>query len=128
MAVFAHSADTVEGALRREKLGEQGEALAAPGEAERVHSRSVSLTSETHKLIATIDLVEGDGGSVVPVDYKRGSPKQVEGGIEAWPADRAQVCVQALVLRDNGYTCSEAVVYYNETKQRARVQTRARPP
>jgi CRISPR-associated protein Cas1 len=32
-----------------------------------------------------------------------------------------QVCVQALVLRDHGYTCDEAVVYYNQTKQRVRV-------
>jgi CRISPR-associated protein Cas1 len=122
--VFAHSADTVEGALRHQKLGEKAEALPAPGtgEGERIHSRSVTLTSETHNLIATLDLVEGDGGRVSPVDYKHGSPKVLEDGLAAWPADRAQVCVQALVLRDNGYECAEAVVYYNATKQRVRVE------
>jgi CRISPR-associated protein Cas1 len=31
------------------------------------------------------------------------------------------VCVQALILREHGYTCDEAVVYYNRTKQRVRV-------
>ena len=33
----------------------------------------------------------------------------------------AQVAVQALVLRDNGYRCEEGLVYYYETKQRVRI-------
>jgi CRISPR-associated protein Cas1 len=33
-----------------------------------------------------------------------------------------QVCVQAIILREHGYTCDEAVVYYNQTKQRVRVR------
>jgi CRISPR-associated protein Cas1 len=120
--VFAHSADTVEGALRHDKLGEKAERLPAAGEeAERIHSRSVTLTSDAHGIIATLDLVEGEGGVVSPVDYKHGAPREVDDRVEAWPADRAQVCVQALVLRDGGYRCDEAVVYYNATKQRVRV-------
>src|SRR6266849_3516828 len=66
--VFAHSADTVEGALRHETLGEKAEAL-PPADAagdERIHSRSVSLSSERHGLTAVIDLVEGDGQRVSP--------------------------------------------------------------
>lgn len=74
--VFAHSADTVEGSLRHEKLGEKVEAMPEAGSAdERIHSRSVTLTSEAHGLIATLDLVEGDGNSVSPVDYKHGAPR-----------------------------------------------------
>jgi len=121
--VFVHSADTVEGALRHEKLERKEDALpaaAAVGDA-KIHSRSVELSSETHKVIAKIDLVEGAGGEVTPVDYKKGSPRAGADGPEAWPADRAQVCVQALVLRDNGYRCDEAVLYYSATKQRVRV-------
>ena len=38
-----------------------------------------------------------------------------------WDADRVQLAVQALVLRDNGYRCDEAVVYYVTTKQRVRL-------
>jgi CRISPR-associated protein Cas1 len=79
------------------------------------------LSSDTHRLIARIDLVEGTGGAVVPVDYKRGAPRDQEGGPQAWPADRAQICAQALILRDNGYTCDEAIVYYMATKQRIRM-------
>jgi CRISPR-associated protein Cas1 len=119
--VFAHSADTVEGALRHQKLGETADAMPMPEEGERIHSRSVTLTSDTHRLIANIDLIEGEAGVVSPVDYKHGAPREEESGLAAWPADRAQVCAQALVLRDNGYRCDEAIVYYNATKQRVRV-------
>ncbi|MGH9314773.1 MAG: CRISPR-associated endonuclease Cas4g/Cas1g [Vicinamibacterales bacterium] len=120
--LFAHSGDTVEGALRHEKLERRDDAL-PPAElaAEIIHSRSVTLSSEAHGLIAKIDLVEGEGARVTPVDYKRGAPRATDDGLEAWAADRAQVSAQALILRDNGYACDEAIVYYNETKQRVRV-------
>ena len=58
---------------------------------------------------------------VCPVDYKAGAPKVGEDGNELWDADRMQLGVQALILRDNGYTCNEGVIYYRETKQRVRL-------
>ena len=121
--VFRESADTVEGALRHEKLERKSDPLPEPAQAgdEKIHSRSVQLSSEAYKLIATIDLVEGEHGRVCPVDYKRGRPRDGDEGPEAWSSDRVQVCVQALVLRDNGYACDEAVLFYNQTKQRVRV-------
>jgi CRISPR-associated protein Cas4 len=121
--VFAHSSDTVEGALRHETLGEKADAL-PPADAEggeKIHSRSVSLSSDRHGLTAIIDLVEGEGQRVSPVDYKHGRPREQDGALEAWPTDRVQVCVQALILREHGYQCDEAIVYYNQTKQRVRV-------
>jgi len=121
--VFAESGDTVEGSLRHETIKGKVEALPPPEHAggEKIHARSVTLSSEALKLIAVIDLVEGSGTTVTPVDYKRGSPKIGDEGPEAWPADRAQLCAQALVLRDNGYTCDEAVIYYHATRQRVRI-------
>ncbi len=124
--LFAHNRETVEGALRHAKLDSQQDALTPADELapeDRAHSRSVMLSSDTHKLIAKIDLVEAEGSTVTAVDYKRGAPRQRtnSGDLEAWPADRVQVAVQALVLRDNGYSCQEAVVYYVKTKQRVRV-------
>lgn len=124
--VFAHNRETVEGALRHAKLdGGRGELAPAdelPPE-ERLHSRSVSLSSETHGLVAKLDLVEAADGAVVPVDYKRGAPREnrATGELELWDTDRVQLAVQALVLHDNGYRCEEAVVYYVTTKQRVRV-------
>jgi CRISPR-associated protein Cas1 len=119
--IFAHSADTIEGKLRHEKLETKSDPLPPPDGETQIHSRSVHLSSETYRLIAKMDLVEGESGTVVPVDYKKGSPREGEGGPEGWPADRVQLCAQAMILRDNGYQCDEAIAYYNATRQRVRV-------
>jgi CRISPR-associated protein Cas1 len=120
-AIFAHSADTVEGALRHEKLETKSDPVPPPEQEASIHSRSVTLSSQTHLLIAKMDLIEGAGGAVAPVDYKKGSPRESDDGPQAWPADRVQLCAQALILRDNGYRCDEAVAYYHATRQRVRV-------
>lgn len=124
--VFAHNRETVEGALRHAKLDDKQDELAPAGELapeDQLHSRSVTLSSDTHGLIAKMDLVEVSDGTVTPVDYKRGSPRKNAdtGQLEAWDTDRVQLAVQALILRDNGYTCEEGVIYYVTTKQRVRV-------
>src|SRR5881275_989549 len=79
--VFAHSADTVEGALRHDTLGEKPDAMPPSNSEghEKIHSRSVSLSSERYGLTAVIDLVEGDGCKVSPVDYKHGRPRDQDG-------------------------------------------------
>lgn len=122
--VFVHSVDTVAGALRHEKLETREDELPPPHElveGSAGRSRSVELASERLGVIARMDLVEITGDAVVPVDYKKGRPRDEDDGPAAWPADRAQVAVQALILRDNGYRCDEAVLYYNTTKQRVRI-------
>jgi len=124
--VFVHNRETVEGALRHTKLddgkGELAPADDLPADAS-IHSRSVTLSSDTYRLIAKMDLIEAEDGVTTPVDYKRGSPREDRETDEltAWDPDRVQIAVQALVLRDNGYRCDEGVVYYVATKQRIRV-------
>jgi CRISPR-associated protein Cas1 len=122
--LFAHNADTLEGGFRHtrvdRKRGELPDADALDPD-ERIHSTSVEVSSERLGLIAKIDLVEADSGAVTPVDYKKGAPRDTEDGPQAWPADRTQSAVQALLLRDNGYTCQDAIVYYGATKQRVRI-------
>ena len=92
--------------------------------ADEIHSRSVMLGSERLGVVAKMDLVEvtldGHGGvsAVCPVDYKAGSPRTSEEGLELWDADRMQLGLQCLVLRDNGYRCEEGIIYYRGTKQR----------
>jgi CRISPR-associated protein Cas1 len=124
--VFAHNPESTEGALRHAKIDSRSDELVPADELtpdDHVHARSVTLSSDAHGLIAKIDLVEADGDHATPVEYMRGAPRAQAGTdeLEAWPADRAQVAVQALVLRDYGYTCDEAVIYYVKTKQRVRV-------
>lgn len=128
---FVHNRETTEGALRHSTVdGGSGE-LASPAELppdEVLHARSVTLSSESHRLIAKMDLVEADGQRVIPIDYKRGSPRRIDAAdksesapLQIWDADRVQLAVQALVLRENGYTCDEAMIYYVSTKQRVRL-------
>jgi len=116
--VFVHNRETVEGALRHAKVDEGKGELTPADELsadDSIHARSVTLSSERYGLIAKMDLVEADEGAVIPVDYKRGPPRTggPDGGLEVWDADRVQLAVQALVLRDNGYRCDEAIVYYH---------------
>lgn len=122
--VFAESADTVEGKAQHTRVDAGKGELPAPSasvEGEALHARSVTLASERHRVIAKLDLVEIDNGRVTPVDYKHGKPRETHAGLELWPADQAQLAVQALVLRDNGYQCDEGLAYYWKTRQRVRL-------
>jgi CRISPR-associated protein Cas1 len=122
--VFRHSADTVEGAHKHEKGdGKEDELPDADAlEGERVRARGIMLASDALGLVAKMDLVEAADGAVTPVDYKRGRPRDGESGPEPWPADEIQIVAQALVLRHNGYTCHEGLLFYHETRQRVRVR------
>jgi CRISPR-associated protein Cas1 len=119
---FADSADTVEGRLhhrrvdespkRQPRTGSVGTGSVVAGacppstdenEDSVIHQRSVWLSSEPLGITAKIDLVEGVGHTVAPVDYKRGKRPHVDKG--AWEPERVQVCAQGLLLRENGYEC-----------------------
>lgn len=123
-ALFRDSADTLEGKLQHRRVDREGKGLpeAADLGEEKIHSRTVTLSSERYRLIAKMDLVEVSGGVATPVDYKHGKPRETESGIELWPADRVQLALQGLVLREAGYKCEEGVVYYARTRQRVRVE------
>ncbi len=114
---FEHSADTLEGAVVHRRVDREEGVLPEAtdlGPEDRLVARGVLLSAPTLGLIARIDLVEGDRNEVRPVDYKKGSPSR-DG---PWEPDRVQLCVQGLVLRENGYACTEGVVYYAATRQR----------
>ena len=122
--LFAPSSDTVEGSIQHARVDAKATSLPAPDaidENEKIHSRSVTLSSERLRVIAKLDLLEGDATLVTPVDYKHGKPREGLDGIELWPSDRVQLVIQGLVLRDNGYQTEEGIVYYAKTRQRARV-------
>jgi CRISPR-associated protein Cas1 len=121
--LFEDSADTVEGSHQHTRVDEKTTLLPRPEELEdeRLRSRSVTLSSDRYGVIAKMDLIEISDGAVTPVDYKHGRPRETPEGIELWPADKTQLGVQGLILRDNGYRCNEGLVYYFKTKQRVRV-------
>src|SRR5258708_5592627 len=89
---FVESADTIEGSFQHRRVDKEcGDAPAPPAPDEEsiepVIVRSITLSSDQHKVIAKLDLAEFAEGKVAPVDYKHGRPMAVEDGYEAWPAD-----------------------------------------
>lgn len=120
--IFRDSADTVEGSHQHQRVDKEGKGLPPADDLpEDLRTRSITLSSEAHRVIAKMDVVEAKDGMVTPVDYKHGRPRELDAGLEMWPTDRVQLAMQALVLRENGYRCDEAVVYYAATKQRVRL-------
>lgn len=140
--IFVPSSDTEKGVAVHRRVDKPSaaqekvdESAADPDRPKVV--RSLALTSESLGLTATLDLAEISGQVAVPVEYRKGRPKRVSLGpppddpgeaeeaplshTEAWPTDRVQVGLQAILLEDAGYTVSEAVIYYAGEKLRLRI-------
>lgn len=83
-------------------------------------ARSVAASSDRLGLSTRMDVVEGDDGVVTPVEYKRGRPPEVPHRV--YDPERAQVCAQALILRDAGYKVARGEVYFAESKERVPVE------
>jgi len=119
---WADSADTVEGRHRHKRVDAPAGELPEPGSeetGERIHARSVTISSARLGLIAKIDLVEGAGETVTPVDYKRGKRPHVAKG--AYDPERVQLCIQGMLLEEHGYRVEEGLLYFVEGKERVRV-------
>ena len=96
--------------------------------------RSLALTSQSLGLTATLDLAEINGQTAIPVEYRKGRPKRQVmapppddpgeaeqpplSHPEAWPTDRVQVGLQALLLEEAEYSVPHAVLYYASEKLR----------
>ncbi|WP_324669315.1 CRISPR-associated endonuclease Cas4g/Cas1g [Geochorda subterranea] len=84
-----------------------------------IRARSVLLSAPRLRLIARIDLLEGEGLNVTPVDYKRGEvPDTPE---QSWEPDRVLLCAQGLILRENGFSCHKGMLYYVASRRRVEV-------
>ena len=119
---WADSRDTVQGRHVHRRVDKPGGKLPPPGEAEeqeRIHARSITLSSNRLGLIARMDLVEGEGDCVTPVDYKRGKRPHIPHG--AYEPERVQLCVQGMILGEHGYRCDQGVLYYAAGRERVPV-------
>lgn len=121
---WADSADTEAGKRVHTRVDQPGPALPAPDQAgdeaaPPFTTRAVELASERLGIVAKLDLVEGEGGTVTPVDYKKGKRPHVDAG--AYEPDRVQLCAQALVLEENGYQVEEGFLWFAGSRERVRV-------
>jgi CRISPR-associated protein Cas4 len=140
--IFLPSSDTEKGVAVHRRVDKPsaapedgGETVADPDRPKAV--RSLALTSKTLGLTATLDLAEISGRTATPVEYRKGRPKRASmapppddpgeaddpplARVEPWPTDRIQVGFQALLLKEAGYTVTEAVLYYAEEKLRLKI-------
>jgi len=116
------SGDTVEGKHVHRRVDQRKGDLPPADEAkdgERIHAKSITLSSNRLGLIARMDLIEGEGSEVSPVDYKRGKRPHVARG--AYAPERIQLGVQALILEEHGYTVDEGWLYFSGSKERVKV-------
>ncbi len=128
--LWEENADTAEGSLSHGRSDRGGGRIPAaepetttaePGDGEvwEGAARSVLLDAPILGLTAKMDLIEGAGGAVSPVDHKVGGPRQ-DGA--PWDADRAQIIAQVLVLRENGYRSERGYLSYRRTRTRVAVE------
>ncbi|MBV5273383.1 MAG: CRISPR-associated endonuclease Cas4/Cas1 [Lamprocystis purpurea] len=127
------SSDTVEGRHVHRRVDKPGGKLPAAADQakikaaedegavmEKIHARSITLSSNRLGLIARLDLIEGEGLTVTPVDYKRGKRPHVPHG--AYDPERVQLCVQGMILAEHGYQCDAGVLYFAGSRERVHVE------
>jgi len=117
--LMADNADVAEGRRRHLRVDKPTGKVPPPGGDLKI-ARSVELGSEELGIIAKLDLLETTpGGTVTPVEFKKGRPAPAGG---AWEPDTVQLCAQILLLRDHGYDCDYGYLYYAATHQRIQVE------
>ena len=115
---FQHNQDTMEGIYVHRAVDAGGGRMGEAGDPPFRKAKSVELSSRRLGLIAKADIIEQRDGKVVPVEVKRGRPPKHG---PAWMPEKVQLCVIGLLLRDNGYQCSEGEIYFAETRKRATI-------
>ena len=118
---WAESAETLDGSFVHRRVDtETGKIPETPPENAQIHARSVWLGAESLNVSAKIDVFESEGKIAAPVDYKRGRPKNVDEGV--YEPERVQLCLQGLILRENGFECDAGYIYFAESQQKVKVE------
>ncbi len=124
---WSETGDTVEGRRVHAHADRPSAPLPAPemleaedaSTADKIVSRSLTLSSATLGVIAKLDVAEAEDGAVTPIDYKRGRRPHVAQGV--YDPERIQVCLQGLLLEESGYRVEEGAIYYAESRERVRI-------
>lgn len=125
------SDELAEGALQHRSLDQpvtdqaEGENAGTPV----LRTQALTLSDEALGLIARLDLLEeSPGGSVTPVEFKRGvppdpasAPPERVGPSGNWLNHEVQVCAQALLLEAHGYVVDRGILIYRQAGERREV-------
>lgn len=111
---------TVDGRVVHTRVDEgEPSAPVAPGGEAPWRARSVELSSVTLGVSGKIDVVEGEGDEVVPVDFKRGEVPDVPE--RAFEPERVQLCLYGLLLREQGHVVTHGELYFAGSRTRVKV-------
>ena len=102
---------TEDGHFAHRRVDAYSEAVDAPS------TRSLQLGAPVEGLVTKLDVLEQQAGRGVPVEYKRGRTPRSGPRL----SEKVQLCAQALVLRENGWTCDKGYLYYSGSKDRYEV-------
>ena len=115
---FQDSAELAEGRFQHRFVDAEQDAV--PEDYVPFHARSVSLSAPQAGVCCKIDLLEGDGQVVTPVEYKRGEAPSAPAGL--YEPHLMQLAAQCLALRENDFSCEEGMVYFIRSKERVPVK------
>lgn len=122
---FTDNLETVQGREQHRAVDRPMGVLAKPGEdgdAPPFHDvTSLRLSSERLGVVAVVDRVASEDGSVIPVEVKRGRPGPDPDHPLRDP-ELAQLSAQALLLREAGYRVDRGAVFFGETRTRHDVE------
>lgn len=118
--LFADNEFTTEGRWEHRAADVSSGAAPPPDDGVIIEARSLELSSAKYGLTGKVDIVDGHGSSVIPVEIKRGRPANTEERV--WPPELVQVRAYGLLLSENGYNCSEGAVFFAQTRERVRVE------
>lgn len=113
---------TEEGRAAHRRTDAEVDPLPAPvtgGDDPPAIARSVSLGSETLGLSGKLDLVETVGDTATPVETKRGHVP--DNPLQSYEPERVQLMAQALLLREQGFTCTQGLLYFAAARRRVSV-------
>lgn len=116
---FEDNADTVDGRFQHRRVDQSHGVVPDSEESGDFIAKSVDISAPKTGIVCRLDLIEGKGNHVTPVEYKRGHIPDVEGG--AYESDKIQLCAQGLALKENGYACTEGLIYYVKSKRKVPV-------
>lgn len=117
---FEQNFYTIDGTLLHERVDKPTGEISTPDSDVPYRARSLWLSSDRLGITAKIDLVEGEDGIATPVEYKRGTVPDVEE--KAYLPERAQVCTQAMLLREHGYRVDKGEIYFAGSRKRVEVE------
>ncbi len=115
---WADTSDTVAGRRTHARVDSGGGRLPQPDAPDdpMAKAHAVTLSSSRLGIIAKMDVVELKDGHVTPIDFKKGKRPHVAAG--AYEPERVQVCAQAMILEDNGYTVSRGIIWFAGSRER----------